>query len=492
MLFIIQFPIVDYRQFLPTNNFLLPRPSWPMAEADEDFVRSFGAIRKRPRGGIDNWMGEHVVCEADNALRFTNLPAFTGTSGYAYFRTVFRRFYFDGFAVGKFEVGIEVQTRELLRSDASNLIYFLLALKVRVPNIVNPPMTTSLVNAGKSIAALYQKSSFIAKTPTFHASSQVEAGKPVLVIVRRTNEKYSFTFWGKAIPPELSDFNLVCFDVPSNGKTINLWEFTLTPHHWRHHTKNLARLQRIALLRLHAEQTCLLKVLRAIKAGKIVVKRDAQESENLQFYLTKALKRIRKQKEQVGMYWRADVAEAVKEFEDVISPGQRMQLLEALEQTDMRLNIKRDLKNYVQNTGGTQNVFNAPVYNNKMGDQINIGDISNSIVNIKATLDNVEQRIGSAATIDDDKKAELQKLIANLNEELEEAAASEPEGAERVAKAADVVVSEVTKSNPDKNFLGISLEGLKAAAEAVAAIAPPVTAVVAQILKLVPTLVQIA
>jgi septation ring formation regulator EzrA len=55
-----------------------------------------------------------------------------------------------------------------------------------------------------------------------------------------------------------------------------------------------------------------------------------------------------------------------------------------------------------------------------MGDKITIsGNIQNSILNIKSTLTNVQQSVGSIPTDDEAARQDLQSLIEQLSQSLE-------------------------------------------------------------------------
>ena len=68
-----------------------------------------------------------------------------------------------------------------------------------------------------------------------------------------------------------------------------------------------------------------------------------------------------------------------------------------------------------------------------------------------------------------------------MTKSLKDVAETRHDDAERVAKTAELVVTEATKANPDKGFLSITTEGLKKAAEAVADITPTVLAVASKV-----------
>src|SRR5215210_5700665 len=106
MLVCIQFPLADFRRFLDNPTSLLSRPGWPTPEPEYEFVRSFGAIQTRKRGGLSGWVGENEVCEANRALRFDQIPVHVDSEIRVPLQCAFRRLFFDGLAVGKFETGI--------------------------------------------------------------------------------------------------------------------------------------------------------------------------------------------------------------------------------------------------------------------------------------------------------------------------------------------------------------------------------------------------
>ncbi|MBK9941552.1 MAG: caspase family protein [Kouleothrix sp.] len=116
------------------------------------------------------------------------------------------------------------------------------------------------------------------------------------------------------------------------------------------------------------------------------------------------------------------------------------------------------------------------------GDQFNMsGNFSGAILNIKSTLSNVAQSIGAAPAGDAATRARLQALIAQLSAELQKVPADKAGDAEAVAETAKAAVEQASKVPPNKTLVQISVEGLKQAAQNIAAVLPNVLPIAMQI-----------
>ncbi|MCA9931420.1 MAG: hypothetical protein KC419_23200, partial [Anaerolineales bacterium] len=132
------------------------------------------------------------------------------------------------------------------------------------------------------------------------------------------------------------------------------------------------------------------------------------------------------------------------------------------------------------NTTATH-IYNAPVYQgdggtmNNSGDNITMGDVDNSgsmavgrgaqasssgdtfnmsgnfsgsNVNIKSTLTNVNQSVGNLPQADDDDKAELKRLLAELNDTLQQIPESRADEAETIAEMVKTLIDQAAASKP--------------------------------------------
>ena len=117
-----------------------------------------------------------------------------------------------------------------------------------------------------------------------------------------------------------------------------------------------------------------------------------------------------------------------------------------------------------------------------MGDKITIsGNIQNSILNIKSTLTNVQQSVGSISTDDETARQELQGLIEQLSQALQNVPDTQKEQAEAVAASAEALVDTAKADKPNKTLLQITGEGLKKAAENLSEVAPAIVSIASQV-----------
>lgn len=132
--------------------------------------------------------------------------------------------------------------------------------------------------------------------------------------------------------------------------------------------------------------------------------------------------------------------------------------------------------------------FSGPVTGSVEGGNVNQGDqvtfsgnISGSNINVKSTLTDVVQTITNAPHGSSDQKAELQQLIAQLNDALQKLPAEKASDAEAIGRMAEQTVKEATAEKPNKTMVQITSEGLKAATANIAAVLPAVVDIASKI-----------
>ena len=113
------------------------------------------------------------------------------------------------------------------------------------------------------------------------------------------------------------------------------------------------------------------------------------------------------------------------------------------------------------------------------------GDFRGANVNIKSTLTNVTQTIGALPDAESSTKAELEKLVAELNDALQQVPDDKAEEAEAVAQSAEALVEKAAEEKPNKTMVQITGEGLKQAAQNLADVTPIVLNIATQIVATV-------
>jgi hypothetical protein len=366
MLFVIQFPLADSRKLIDAAD-VLRSPVWPLPMPSVEFVRYFGGIQYRKQGGVIGWLGENPICEAENALRFSADLSFRAKQAHVEvpLRCAFRRFFFDGLVVGKYEVGIGTKTHrrvDLSKPQSQELVRHLLKAPIKVANPPAGREEAELLRAGKRLARLYRlASTSLAATPRDEKWDWlVQAGTPSVYLEIPRRDRLEIPYEANQVAAVVGlGFRLAHSLVQLDGLGLHVWILD-----FQDEGADLvkARTLRMYLLRLHAEHECLRLILRNVLTGKIKVDPRSDQSDQLQSYFDVALKRIgnleRKSKD-----FDVDIIQLARESLYSVDPGQRDALISQLENLDLRRNLFRNLKQYVeQQRGGDATVVNIHNY----------------------------------------------------------------------------------------------------------------------------------
>ena len=220
------------------------------------------------------WVGENEVCEANKALRFIGIPAYEDQTHHVPLQCAFRRLFFDGLAVGKFETGINTQSHHnsrltLLSSiEAQQFIGHVLDLPVVVANKVGEGKATKLGKAGNPLAQAYA----IASTASHQRAEGREnwwvmAGPPLLFLEIVPEEYVELPAPAKTViqREEGYGFKLMYGLMPYAGKYVRTWVMQLAYESLQDPVlREAVRTLRLDLLSLKAEHECLRLVLRNV------------------------------------------------------------------------------------------------------------------------------------------------------------------------------------------------------------------------------------
>lgn len=371
MIVVFQVPIADSRLFVGTDTGRLYRPNWPSPSADVEFIRSFGPIRARRRGGVPGWVAESEICDAHRALKIPEYPtdrsAFRDKPVHA--KPLFRRFYFDGLAVGKFEIGIQISGLRLpwVRSKIPllKLLQDLLHHKVYVRVSKHSHIECNLGKIGPHLANLYRMST--TKVSWSNASVPnwwVRAGPPMLFVQPAIDDEIAISQEARDVITLVSDYGILLSHdwVNYNGSYLRTWiHRDVIIRGIQRNFFEVARRIRIYLIRIHAEHECLRLVLQNITEKNLLPSPRSDRSNLLQFYLNKATSRISRCNGKVEKVAGKELPYLAAACDDEIRPGQQDSLLESLgkslEELQMRPNLQRKTLDYTQMWGNTAQVI---------------------------------------------------------------------------------------------------------------------------------------
>lgn len=461
MLITIQFPIVDSRKFVSNDTQRLAQPSWLLPTPNKDFVRSFGLIRRRPLGGLTGWVGENCICEADHAIRFDNFKSFKDDLGKPIkFKVAFRRFYFDGLAVGKFEIGIAVwgfrkqkfwdfKNKALSTNKTKEFLFHILNLPVSVHTPYGSHKKhekCSLRQAGKLLANLYAVSSTQTKALStgqcFLKDWWIQACEPVVIVNYGFYDNLQIPFGGKFLTKIGDDGVLSHHVIPFGRDDLRMW---LIEESYNSSDSNTLRQLRIFLLRLHAERACLKQILRNISTEKLKVLKRSKQADMLQEYLNQATKRIRKLDKHSNKRAEAEIGDLARKAEDNILPGECDALFNALRIIDVEKNILKKVEDFAQQSF----IFKEQI----MGDKYNVSGQAGAVGSNAHAHDMTFNQLGSQI----EKSVDLMQLANELSK-LRQAMMKESTEVEHSIAVGEIAKAEQAAQSKDSSKIAEHLK----------------------------------
>lgn len=492
MFIALQIPVTDARRFVESETYRLDIPAWSLPRINKDFVRTFGVVRERLKGGLQEWRGEGYYCQAARAIRFQhpieNISL--GQSKELVQYCAFRRLLVNcpvplACTISRLEIGFGFKKKQpfvpLKGKDCLGLIKHKLNQHIRV-KIDKSFHSLPIIEAGDQFAKAYLQS-------TTHYSQRelpelqewwCEAGSPLLIfeydIGEDVTELPQFTRYVQSETLTKADIQLSYIQVELNKKRIPIW-FLGIPQYSLNLNSTVLRKLRIHLMRFHAERECIKQIFRLVLEQKIKIKRGTPQTELLQEFLLKSTNLLSKESRE-GIP-QSSILDTVKQADEIVDEVNRAELLDLL--SNIRRNLFNNVKSFVEKANTP---VNEPVYN------INV-EINNSVLERELVMPNIIH--GStihgdvnqvvAHTISDsfnkikqsDAPDELKLKLEELNKAVAEMCKQLPEEKQKeVVQDLKVLTDEATSKTPRKKWYDLSAEGLIEAAKAVGEIATPV------------------
>lgn len=453
MLISIQFPMADLRGFIRTTG-RLSKPGWPLPTPDKEFVRTYGAVRIRPRGGLSGWIGENEICEATRAIRLSACLTVKSTDSPTAIplRVAFRRFFFDGLAAGKFELGLATKSRKSLtlsKRDIRVLFERFLLLKVRIRQPNRAYIECPLICAGKHLAHSYLAATTQIGHPEHPEGWWVRAGSPLLFLECGNREQVRLPYFSRQVDlPDTYHFELHHCLVPLQGGTVRMWfldEYDNKNTHFDSEGRGAARRLRIYLQRLNAEHECLRLILRSVMEKTLSVVPRSDASNALQHYFNESTKRIGILEAKSSDQFDQEICEIARESMNLLNPGQPDALKLVLSSFDIRENILRKVEKYAKLWGNVTIIEN--VEENYMGDVFK--DINQSII---ATRGSIAKGVISLRTSENE---QIAKAISQLDQLIAVASDGDlvPEKKKECTDLLNGITEEANRQKPNKNIL---------------------------------------
>jgi len=451
----VHFPIVDTRSFLSDSG-RLSKPLWPIPSPDIEFVRSFGPVRHRPLGGMPGWIGEGEICDASNALRCEHSlrTQANNLSPSLPLRIVFRRFYFDGLASGKFEIGFATNPKyrslHLNGDTVSGIITRLLNLPVRIPIPGSTDDKCVLIDAGPHIAASYLTATTKVSHYTETHQTWVRCGTPLVFLESSPFEALETPYFCRHIPLDNSlGLDLRHCLIPHPKRTMRMWRLSSAYRlisDWGMNRRANARRLRIYLQRLHCEHECLRLTLRNIMTKTLQVKPRSPSSDALQQYLNEATQRIGLLETKSKKHFEDSLLSAARESTNVIRPGELDALRRVLDTCDIRPNVRRKIDEYANNWSSVTLIEKQEV-NYNMGDVFK--DINSSII---ATRGSIAEGVISLRSLGNNDVAEVIEQLDRLIESTADTDLS-LEVKKECTELLDGITEQANKPDPSKSIL---------------------------------------
>ena len=377
MLVTVQLAMTDIRVFSERSEPLLRVPEWPQP-LDNRYVKFFGPVDRRRRGGESLFPDELYYARANRALRMDGLERRIGPLQPV--KCVFRRLLCSlvrsksvpgvldatWFAdqrpyLIRLEVGLQSAATGVASQQLFDGLRELLDLPCRVPvaaadadrpstSSENSERTVCLLDAGPALARLYSHATIAvpqdgttgvedAAIDGAPSPPQVQWARPIVLVEYGDGDLESLPRQAHALAPQISggvDVSYVAME--HHGQQVTVWLIRKGLH-----MEAQIRRLRLALLRVCAEHQALRHVLTALRRRELTYASQTPSGELLELYLNFAtwLQSVRK-----GGIDSSGLRDVLLSYDSQTDPSDQQLLLEELE--GARVTIQRKVASYLQ------------------------------------------------------------------------------------------------------------------------------------------------
>jgi hypothetical protein len=487
----VQFPIADARRFLDGPHTYLRRPNWkaPLAGVVSEYVWGFGRVAYRELEVDPAWSDEAYFALAAGSIRLPELkrrqvqlvpgaiPAIVACR--------FRRLFHDGTCVARVEVGFSIRPgiAAMESLDAEAAVSYLLALPSIVPEAAGAARPRQLAFQGSRLAGRYRDASM--PRSMRGVPSLVAAGNPI-VLVDSTGSKSA------TLPKRLEDASAATSGRISLGFALTRFGGTgvptwyIGPNTAAGTNWDMCRKLRLCLLRLHAEEEVLDRVVSWVDDGSLPYVVGSDAADRLDAYINQATQLLERRLN-YGL-----PSSAIRDAYDAVTEVNRNDVTarRRVAFDGMRLQVRRKAELFIARRDAARPIINmvkVEVEGDIVNEKIHIGGaVTGSIIgrNNKQIITNSFNQFATAHGKEDDLAAQMQILKDSIASLVTELQSQDPNAAADVTDTFQAFAEESTQETPRAGLMRSLGKTLIESAKRVAKIAAPVANAVAAVITI--------
>ncbi len=329
MLLAYQLPVCDLRRFVPNAGLHPVGPAWPTPTPGDEFLRSFGPVARRRRGGHEQFPDEVFYADAAGAVRFPRLERQDLGGDAVRPAVAYRRLLCTGedtgAAVVRLELGFSSDRRpplalrqpHLVGRESVTVALDLLELPVVLSSGSSHRRASSLWTMGKPFAEVYGRATTAADEAVPDTGKKlIQPCPPLLMFEYDEGEIESLPRGARAVDPgRIGGLSLSFIWIEYRSRQFGLWFL-------RRDRSNpaLCRRLRIGLFRVHAEHQVLTRALSSLRSAVFEYERGTDESDLFDSYLASATRVLGR--DDCGGFSHGAIREVIAAYNAVVNPDE--------------------------------------------------------------------------------------------------------------------------------------------------------------------------
>lgn len=376
MVVFLQYNICDSRKLKAINNVLL-EPDWKNIKCGKDFIKGAGSIIQRTKKGLESYMGENHLCINKNGMKGFRCKRVDKNT------TIFciaKHIYSDGDFMHRYEFVFKVFCKskvKLTKGYIDNIFDQILSLDFKIRGRDNVYKQVKFINFFRDLKNFH----LYCTTETLQLDLQnindIQICTPQFLLKIENNDKIEEIL----IPKEIKLFNdnlsieIVNWSLSFGSNSYRVWVITDIS------SDNLARLLRIAILRIYSDIECVKFLSRSID-----INRSNYDVDKIRyFYELYKLKFSKNDFDQLVFTGHYELDNFIIDALKLIEPGIIIAIKSILILLE-KLNVESTEKQNISAQKNSGRDFNS------IGGDVRIGDVINVYLNQKIKDDIINEK----------------------------------------------------------------------------------------------------